>query len=431
LNWNEHASHKLNGDLLGPGEIIMKRICVALLTPYPPIRDGIAFYSEQLSEALQSIGVEVHVLTWATASNFFADQDKMRVIKVSSPTKLGFKSSVIEAVSRLSPDLVHVQYSFKRGLYGWALGEQLLPVLYAVHRLDIPIVMTIHDIWSRSDIFARFGKSVVTITKAIAYYAYLCLVAKFVFRHVNAVIVHSDYLTDLLHKEYNVKCEKLFVANHGIPNYQLIDKATAKLMIDIKAEHVLLNFGKIWEGKKLEHLIQVMQYVVKEIPDAHLIIAGPPSQTNGAQYVEKLRSLTKRVGLEQCVSIRAGFIKEDRIPFYFSAASLVIVPYPYSTGASGVVSLAFAFEKPVVAGLNPLRIDELGLGNNARGMLAPLDDPHQLANTITRLFRDKELYEKLRKNIKAFKIGTSWKNVATRTSEIYKKVLQSPNFGNS
>ena len=399
----------------------MDRIRVALLTPYPPIRKGIAFYAEQLSKALKSVGVRAYVLTWANASDVIANQEEIKVIKVSPPTSLGFISSVIKALSRLSPDVVHVQYSFCRGLYGWTFGEQLLPVLFTVHKFGIPLVMTIHDIWSRSDIFARFGRNIVTVPKAIAYYAYLRSVSKLIFRHANAIIVHSHYFTNLLNNEYNVAYEKLFVIKHGIPSYRILDSDTAKMMIDIKAKYVLLNFGEIWEGKGLEHLIHAMKHIVEELPNTHLIIAGPPHPVNGVQYVEKLRRLSKRMGLEQYISIYANFVKEDQIPFYFSAASLVVVPYIYSTGASGVVSLSFAFEKPVVATLNPLRTDELGLWENARGVLAPLSDSHELANAITKLLQDDELYEKLRQNIKAFKIESSWKNVAMRTSELYEK----------
>jgi len=408
----------------------VQRICVGLITPYPPIKDGIAFYAQQLSKALGSIGMKVCILTWANPSDVLTDQEKIKVINVSPPTKLGFRSSVIKALSRLSPDVVHVQYGFRRGLYGCTLGEQLLPVLFAVHRSGIPLVMTIHDIWSKSDIFARFGRNIVNIPKAIAYYAYLRSMSKFILRYVNAIIVHSDYFTNVLNSEYSVAYEKTFVIKHGVPNYQIIDSDTAKSMINTKAKYILLHFGMIWEGKKLEYLIQAMKHVVEELPDAHLIIAGPPHTINGIQYVEKLRSLSKIIGLEQYISIHSKFIKEDEVPLYFSAASLVVVPYIYSTGVSGVASLSFAFEKPVVAGLNRLRTDELGLGENARGILTPLSDPYELANAIITLLKDDELYEKLRQNVKAYKIKSSWKNVATQTSKIYKQVLQNTNFAN-
>ena len=398
----------------------MERIRVALLTPYPPIRDGIAFYAEQLSRALKYVGVKVYVLTWANASDVLADQEEIKFIRISPPTKLGFKSSVIKTLSHLSPDVVHVQHSFRRGLYGWALGEQLLPVLFATHRFGIPLVMTIHDIWSRSDIFARFGRNIVNIPKAIAYYAYLRSLGKFMFRYANAIICHSHYFADLLNNEYKIGYEKLFMIEHGVPNCQIIDNEKARLMMNIRAKYVLLNFGDIWEAKGLDHLIRAMKYVVEELPNVHLIIAGQPYKT---QYVEKLRSLSKRIGLEEYISIHAKFIKEDQIPLYFSASSLVVAPYIYSTGVSGVVRLSFAFEKPVVATLNPQRADELGLGENARGVLAPLNNPHELANAITKLLKDDELYDVLRQNIKVFKVKNSWKNVAKQTSEIYKRVL--------
>lgn len=399
---------------------------MALLTPYPPAKDGIAYYSEQLSKAFDSIGIKVYVLTWADESDLAVNQEKVKVIKISPPTRFGFKTSMVEALSRLSPDVFHVQYSFRRGLYGRTLGEQLLPLFFAVHKSGLPIVVTVHDIWNRFDIFSRFGRNIVGMPKALAFNTYLHVLSKLMFRYADAIICHSSYFTDILENEYKIGHEKLFVVEHGVPDCQIIDNVKAKSMMNIRAKHVLLNFGTIWEAKGLEHLIQAMKHIVKEFPNVHLIIAGQPYKP---RYFEKLRSLSEKIGLEKYISIHAKFIEEDKLPIYFSASSLVVAPYIYTTGVSGVVRMAFAFEKPVVASLNPLRIDELGLRENARGIVVPLGNPHQLAAAIAKLLRDDEFYEKLRQNIKAYKIETSWKNVATRTSEIYKKVLYDRNFG--
>jgi len=398
------------------------RMHVALLTPYPPARDGIAFYSEQLSNALKAIGVKVHVLTWEIdASDRIVDQERVEVIKISPPTSFGFTSSVTTALVRLCPDVVHVQYSFRRGLYGWGLGVQLLPIFFALHKLGTPLVVTVHDIWSRSDLLSRFGRNVLVMPKTISYFMYLHALSKFLFTYADAIICHSHYLEDLLNSEYKIGYGKMFVIEHGVPSCQVIDSDEAKSKMNIKAKYVLLNFGMMWEAKGLDHLVQAMKYVVEALPSVHLIIAGQPYKK---QYVEQLLNLSKRIGLEEYISIHAKFIKEDQVPLYFSASSLVITPYIYSTGVSGVIRLAFAFEKPVVATLNPLRAEELGVDQNARGVLASLDNPRELARAITKLLKNGELYEELKQNVKVFKIKNDWKNIAKQTSEIYRRVLQ-------
>lgn len=396
----------------------MRKLSVALLTPYPPIRDGIASYALQLSKGLDSIGVNVFVLTWAECKGSFEDQERIRVLNIASPTKLEFISSVTRALSNLSPDVFHVQYGFRRDLYGQTLGEQLLPLLYVVHNRHIPIVMTVHDMWSKSDVLVRFGKDTQGKLKAIFYSNYLNILSKFVFRYTDAVIVHSSYFTDLLTNEYGVRSEKLFITRHGIRNYEPVDTQAAKSALGIRSKHVLLHLGVLYEGKRLDRLIHAMKYVVAELPDARLIIAGSPVERNGEKYVESLRDLSKRLGIEQYVDIRAGYVKDDQLPLYFSAATLVLVPYAYNTGASGLVNMSFGFEKPVISSFSPLRIDELGR-DHAGGIAIPMNEPVSFAKAILNLLKNQGQYENLKRNTKVIKLQSSWANVAARTSEIY------------
>jgi glycosyltransferase involved in cell wall biosynthesis len=396
---------------------------VSLLTPYPPVIDGIAFYSRELSKALSAVGLNVYIATWLSGSNDVELKGNVKIVRIEAPTKFGFFPSAIRELLGLSPDIVHVQYGFRRGVYGRTLGEQLLPILYALHGCNLPVVFTMHDIWNRHDLFARYSKGGFSFPQAVAYHAYLHILCGLMVRYADAIVVHSDFFARVLNQEYHVMSKKLFVIRHGVPEVEAVSSGKARSTIGVDSD-VLLYFGVIYAGKGIEHLIYAMRYVLDELPNAHLVIAGSPHPIGGVEYVKKLQGISRSLGLERNVSIFARYVEEDEVPVYFSAASIVIVPNIYDAGVSGVINLAFAFEKPVIASSSPLRIDELGAGENIRGTVAQLRDPRALARAAVDLLKNDRLREKMISNARLYRIENSWRNMAERTSKMYEQTIK-------
>jgi glycosyltransferase involved in cell wall biosynthesis len=62
---------------------------------------------------------------------------------------------------------------------------------------------------------------------------------------------------------------------------------------------------------------------------------------------EMYRQLIKENRLDETVILKTGFIPDDQVRFYFSAADCVVQPYRNAT-QSGVTPLAYHFEKPMI-----------------------------------------------------------------------------------
>jgi glycosyltransferase involved in cell wall biosynthesis len=105
----------------------------------------------------------------------------------------------------------------------------------------------------------------------------------------------------------------------------------------------------------------------------------------------------------------------------FQEASLVVLPY-IDGSQSGVIPMAYAFSKPVVTtnvGSLPENVDD-----GITGYIVPPRDSQKLAEAIIDLLINSEKRKKMGMNaFKKTQEELAWKNIATKTLEIYKKAL--------
>ncbi|MGB9499505.1 MAG: glycosyltransferase [Dissulfuribacterales bacterium] len=106
--------------------------------------------------------------------------------------------------------------------------------------------------------------------------------------------------------------------------------------------HVLLFFGFVRDYKGLKYLIEAMPEILKEVP-ATLMIVGE-FWKDKAKYLD----LIQAHAIEDHVVIVDEYVPNESVEEYFNSADVVVQPYVSATG-SGVVQIAFGFNKPVIA----------------------------------------------------------------------------------
>jgi glycosyltransferase involved in cell wall biosynthesis len=119
----------------------------------------------------------------------------------------------------------------------------------------------------------------------------------------------------------------------------------------------ILAIGHWGTYKRLETLMTAFQLVLKEVPNARLIIAGANHHTR-AGYWESIRE-AQPAGLP--IEFR-GYVPEEAIPELFRTTTVLALPYDSATGSSGPAHQACEYGLPIVcadiAELRGMAVDE-------------------------------------------------------------------------
>jgi len=118
-----------------------------------------------------------------------------------------------------------------------------------------------------------------------------------------------------------------------------------------------------------------------------------------------------------------GKRSQDSLPYYYSAATVVVVPSHYES--FGMVALeAMACGTPVVAS------DVGGLAylvkDGSTGFTVPVGDPYALADRLTQLLIDQELRTRMGQQAAVYAREYAWDIIVGRIREQYSAILKQP-----
>lgn len=201
------------------------------------------------------------------------------------------------------------------------------------------------------------------------------------YRQVDGFIAASRAIRDILVQD-QVPARRIEVVHDGID----VEKIGNRPALDLHAEYwlphgvpVIVNVGALVGHKGQRYLVDAMPQVIREVPDAHLIIFGEGELRPALERQIKAQSLTKRVLLP-------GF-REDVLSLVKSADLFVMSSV--TEGLGSAVLDAMAMELAVV-GTTAGGIPEAVIPG-VTGELVPPSDPKSLAAAIVRLLKDAEL----------------------------------------
>ena len=176
---------------------------------------------------------------------------------------------------------------------------------------------------------------------------------------------------------------------------------------------VLLFFGFIREYKGLKHLIRALPAVVESCEQVKLLIVGDFGSDR-----ESYLKLIDEKSMANYIRICDGYIPDREVEPYFSACDLVILPYESAT-QSGIVQIAFGFEKPVVV-TNVGGLPDV-VQDGKTGYVVEAGNHTELAEAIIRYFKEgraEEFTENVRKDAYRF----SWDRMVEVVDKLDKMI---------
>jgi D-inositol-3-phosphate glycosyltransferase len=390
-----------------------------------PLGDGgIAHYSFNLLNALIKRGEQTQLFT---AKNYEFENDKLTTFEVSNKmfrivSYLIKKNSWIDKETRV-PSIVRrivklIEYPIN---VVELLLEKIFKQIDIVHFQSVNLIELIAVIGSRI-IGARV---VFTIHNVMPRHQKLYFYHKFLYRIMyslcNEIIIHSEKGKEEIIDFYKVSHQKINVIHHGdykffIPEKQ-VSKAEAKSTLGIaEKSKTILFFGAIRENKGLKNILLALPFIKKRIPDLKLMIVGEPLE-NYNSYKEII--IEQKIQNE--VFEKLDYVPNDDVALYFFAADIVVLPYNEIT-QSGILQIAYAFGKPVVA--TDLGGFREAIEDDQNGYLVPLDDVKKLGERCVEILIDKDKLHRMGEYSR-FLSDTkySWDSIADKTIEVYKKCL--------
>ncbi|TXT54851.1 MAG: hypothetical protein BAJATHORv1_50102 [Candidatus Thorarchaeota archaeon] len=328
---------------------------LVIISPLPPQKTGESTYTVKLINKLVEIAnIEIFAITGKEANPLPEMGGRVHTVPIWNGRDVTYPLTLLRKIREINPHLVHVQFGPDKLIYGGMFGEVMLILLVLLQLCGIRTTVTSHSTWMKDQVqrrvrtyprlgvFAPFAEVFFSI-----YMKLLDLGTNTI--QLSTVCLNSE-LKRVFLKEYGIPESKILEIPHPCSKVEkVIEPDEAKSQLGLNDRRIVLVFGFIKPGKGLEQAIEAINLLSNRYPDILLLIAGKPVGAEGERYLEDTKTIVKKYSLEENIRIDSGYIQDKDIPKYFSAASIILVPYTESVGASGPIHNFAGYGTPILA----------------------------------------------------------------------------------
>jgi glycosyltransferase involved in cell wall biosynthesis len=224
-------------------------------------------------------------------------------------------------------------------------------------------------------------------------------------------------IMDVLHLPANkIRVTYLAAGDECKPITDAAVLAGARRRYDL-GERYIFYLGGLDRRKNVHTLIQAFARAYHQIgdPNLQLLISGNPDKNRGPLFPDP-RPVAANLGMDGQILFR--FVKDEDKPAIYSAATLFVFPSLYE--GFGLDPLeAMSCGAPVVCS-NRTSLPEV-VGDAA--LLVDPQEPHALADAITRVLTDEQLRMDLQARSLQQAARFNWHKTATETLNVYQEAL--------
>ena len=308
--------------------------------------------------------------------------------------------SAAKFINLSGADLCILEHEF--GIFGGQNGVYILPLL---HRLEIPLVVTLH-----------------TIIKTPSYDQRAVLVE--ICKMAQKIIVMSHKAIEFLVNIYKIDKRKIVYIEHGVPDIQFNQQQTKK-EFNLENNKVLLTFGILSRNKGIETVIKALPKVIEKHPEVFYIVLGKTHPNvlrySGEEYRTYLRHLVKSLNLDKHVVFLNEFMNQKELFKYLSASDIYITPYLNEAQiTSGTLSYAVGTGSAVVSTPYWHATELLADG---RGRLFNFNDSDDLSTILMELLDNPDMLKILRGKAYDYGREITWPKTGEKYIAVALKIL--------
>jgi glycosyltransferase involved in cell wall biosynthesis len=336
---------------------------VAIVGPHPPLRGGIAHFTERVAAEVEHAGREVIPVSFRRLYPGALFPGRSQYEPGTKPgagtgewiDSIGPRSWTRAAEAIIAGGAEAAVFMYWMPFFGPAFTS----MAKRIRKAGIRRIAVVHNALPHE---RHVGDAFLT--------------ARFL-RACDAILVLSESVA----ADVRVLAPGIPTRLHGHPLYDrfgdAVNRAVAreKLELDEDAQ-VMLFFGNVRRYKGLDVLIDAMPVIVKGVPKAVLLVAG-----EFYEDAETYQARIRRTNVQGHVRLFDRYVPTEDVSIFFSAADVVVQPYRAAT-QSGVIGTAHHFGVPVIATSVGSLEEEVGLG----GVVVPPEDPAALAQAVLAFF---------------------------------------------
>lgn len=387
---------------------------IAYISPFPPTRHGIGTYTHYLNQALSKIDPEYESLIVADSRASELATRRLTVVPCfdlaeahregEQPT---YMKSVAQVVSGFAPDIIHIQH----GTSVFHPDERFLCLLELLSG-QAKLLVTLHAVFSdETTPWPEMPISIEEFNRGVGLLA-------------DATVVHQDSMTNELIRQ-GVPSGRIQVIAHGTEILRQVCMIDARRSLALpEKSRIIISFGFFGDQKHTELLIEAFPYVLKNVPDCYLFVAGRVREWIRKDLEVRIRyeSLAQEYGVQGRVLFAERFIPDNEIALAFAAADVAAFPDSQEhLSTSAAVHSALGAFKPVVVSRIP-KFEEVWTEISNEVTFAP-EDSSDLAHTLIRLLKDSAFRESIAARVKSYALRTSWDVIARDHFRLYNSLL--------
>lgn len=382
---------------------------------YPPLVNGVSTSILMLEHALTKLGHEVFIITVSDNKKDYVLENNGHILRLPSVNLANcydykmtsvYPIKAVNMIKKMNLDVIHSNVEFTVGIFARVVSEQL----------SIPLVHTYHTNWEDYTHYITKNKKILDdICEKLLKY----LVVFFEDKTVTELIVPSNKIYNLFKDKYKFT-KNIHIIQTGIEtskfykeNFNLKDINSLKKKLGIKKkDFVVMTVSRLAKEKSVDRIINNHKELVKKYSNMKLLIVGDGPD------IDKLKDEAKSLGVSDSV-IFTGKVPLNDIPIYYQLGNVFVTASKSETQGLTVVE-AISSSLPVVAVKDDSFVNSVIEDFN--GFV--FTDDEKYINSISKLYEDKELYNRLSNQSRLLSEDFSSEYFALKVLKVYETAIE-------
>lgn len=382
---------------------------------YPPLVNGVSTSILMLEHALTKLGHEVFIITVSDNKKDYSLENNGHILRLPSVNLANcydykmtsvYPIKAVNMIKKMNLDVIHSNVEFTVGIFARVVSEQL----------SIPLVHTYHTNWEDYTHYITKNKKLFDdICKKLIKY----LVVFFEDKTVTELIVPSNKIYNLFKDKYKFT-KNIHIIQTGIEtskfykeNFNQKDINSLKKKLGIKKkDFVVMTVSRLAKEKSVDRIIKNHKELIKKYSNMKLLIVGDGPD------IDKLKDEAKNLGVSDSV-IFTGKVPLNDIPIYYQLGNVFVTASKSETQGLTVVE-AISSSLPVVAVKDDSFVNSVIEDFN--GFV--FTDDEKYINSISRLYEDKDLYNRLSNQSRLLSADFSSEYFALKVLKVYETAIE-------